>query len=153
MDDRRYPWRVDGNCKVDADFGVGVFHHGIGGAMTKGNGSADLFDPKALPEGGGEMEMVVFEHDGQVIMRFREDTSWVAFDPSNAVNVAKAMIDSAVALGANVEIMVPRREVTREQRAKLITRVGHIYRSMSEKNRPLPFIASQVVDTLLEELA
>lgn len=120
--------------------------------MSGNNGlGSDLFDAKTLPEGEGEMEMVVFEHGDRVIVRFREKTSWVAFDPSNAVNVAKAMIDAAVALGVNVEIMVPKKEVSREKRARMILRTEHIMRSMTEKNRSQRFIAQQVVDTFLAE--
>ena len=124
--------------------------------MKKGNGStpqdsSDLLDIKTL-EGDGEVEMVVFNREGQVLLRFRESVGWVAFDPANAVAVGKEMIDQAVVCGANVEIVVPRQQVSREQRDRLVHRAAHIFRSMSESGRPPDFIAQQVVDSILAEI-
>ena len=123
--------------------------------MSKGNGHGeggfDLLDVKTL-EGDGDVEMVVFHRDEQIIIRFRKPMEWVGFDLPNAVAVGKQLIDLAVSLGANVELVLPRREVTREQRVRLMNRTAHIFRSMTEKGRPPQMIAEQVVDTILSEI-
>jgi hypothetical protein len=124
--------------------------------MSKGNGQSrgaphDLLNVETL-EGDGDVEMVIFQRGDQVVMRFREPMLWVGFDPTNAVAVGKQLIDLAVACGANVEIVVPRQEVSREQRAVLTQRTAHIVRSMSAGGRPIDFIAQQVVDSILAEI-
>ena len=123
--------------------------------MSKGNGespqSYDLLDVKTL-EGDGDVEMVVFNRDGRVLLRFRESVEWVAFDPANAGAVGKEMIDQAVVCGMNLDIVVPRPQVTREQRDRLVQRTAHIFRSMTESGRQPNFIAQQIVDTILSEI-
>ena len=124
--------------------------------MSKGNGhdpdsSMDLLDVQTL-KGDGSVEMVVFQDDEQIIMRFRKAMEWVGFDPPNAVAVGKQLIDLAVMSGANVELVLPRPQVTPQQRERMMNRTAHIFRSMSEKGRPPDFIAQQIVDTILSEL-
>lgn len=116
--------------------------------MSKGNGRDDLFNAETL-EGDGSVEMVLFYRADQVIMRFRRSILWVGFDPSNAVAAGKQLIDLAVACGANVELIVPRKELSPEKRAVLTQRTAHIVRSMSAGGRPIDFIAQQVVDSIL----
>ena len=106
--------------------------------------------------GDGKTNMLVFDEHvrgvHRVIQKFEKPMAWVAYDPSNAVAVGKQFIDSAVACGAHVEIKVPKRKITEHQRLALITRVGHMLRSMMEQNKPLPNQARQVVDTILSAI-
>lgn len=119
---------------------------------------ADLFDISSLPQGDeGMTEMVVFLHPRrrQVIQRFARPMLFVAYDPVNAANVGKQMIDVAVEGGAQVTIEVKKRQVSDKQRAVLITRVDHILKNLLERGRPRHHIAQQLVDTILtsEELS
>lgn len=118
--------------------------------MNNGNGEDKILDGDGLVD--RMTEMLVYAEDGQVIQRFKEPMVRVCFDPSNAVDVGKQFIDMAVECGANVEIVAPRPQVTREKRARMIQRTEHIYRSMMEKGRKPHFIAQQVVDTFLAEM-
>ena len=111
----------------------------------------DLFDTSRL-EGDGTAEMVVFERDGSVIMRFHEPREWVKFDRDNAALVGKEIIDVAVEAGAVVEIKVPKRPITEEDRTKLIYRVDNIMRSMQEQNKRPMDIARSIVDSVLSEI-
>lgn len=112
----------------------------------------DLFDPRALQGDEGKTEMVLFPHTGKVIQRFARPMLFVAFDPSNAVEVGKKMIDCAVECGAQVTIQVPRRQISREKREALVTRAAHVFRSMTEKNRPPAEIARHVIDSVLSAI-
>ena len=112
------------------------------------NGHDDLFDPRQL-KGDGKTEMVIFDSGGKVIQRFREAVLHVAYDPANAVEIGKKLIDCAVDCGAQVQIKVPKRQITETQRKRLITRATHVFRSLQEKGRPPKHIAQQVVDVIL----
>lgn len=100
----------------------------------------------------GKTEMILHVEGGRVVIRFREPRLWVAFDPPNAVQVGKNLIDCAVQCGARVEIQVPRREVSMEKREALTARAMHIFRSMSDKGRPPAVIARHVVDSILASI-
>lgn len=113
---------------------------------------ADLFDPAALQGDEGKTEMVLFAHSGKVIQRFARPMLFVAFDPSNAVQVGKKMIDCAVDCGAQVEIKVPRRQISPAKRLALITRATHVMRSMTERGRPPKDIAQHVIDSILSAI-
>lgn len=119
-----------------------------------GSEKEDLFDPALLrePNDGGKTEMVLFPHEGKVIVRYREPRLFVAFDPSNAVDVGKKLIDCAVECGAEVQIQVPRREISKGKRDALITRATHVLRSMTEQRRSPAHIARHVVDSILSAI-
>lgn len=112
----------------------------------------DLYDPRSLPAGDeGMTEMVVFPHPAtrKVIQRFARPMLFVAYDPANVVPVAKQMIDIAVSLGAHVMIQTPKRKITEQNRAVLITRVGHILRMQLEQGKKPEVMSRNVVDTIL----
>ena len=111
----------------------------------------DLFDLR-LVKGDGKVDMVIFASNGKVVQRFRGTQEWVAFDPPNAVEVGKKIIDCAVECGAKVEIQVPRRSIAPHKRLAMITRATHIYRSMTEKGRPPKDVAQHVVDAILSAI-
>lgn len=113
----------------------------------------DPADSITLPAGeAGATEMIIKAEGGKVIIRYREPRLWVAFDPQNAVQIGKHLIDCAVACGADVQIQVPRRKISREQRDRLVVRTTHIYRSLQEKNTAPGVIARSVVDTILSAI-
>ena len=100
----------------------------------------------------GKTELIIQAEQGKVIVRFPEPLLWLALDPANAVGIGKHLIDCAVDCGANVEIKVPRKEISREKRTALITRALHVQRSMTEQNRPPAMIAQHVVDSILSAI-
>ena len=110
--------------------------------------TTDLFDARALT-GDGKMEMAIFEEKGRTIQRFKSPVLWVAYDPSNAVAIGWALIDSATKCGAQVTVQVPRRRITKQQRDQMIVRSTHVFRSMSERGKPPAEIVRSVVDSIL----
>lgn len=108
----------------------------------------DLFDTRGL-SGTGNVEMGIFEDKGRTIQRFKTPVLWVSYDPSNAVQIGKALIDSATKNGAQVSIQVPRRQITKQQRNQMIIRSTHVFRSMSEQGKPPAEIVRSVVDSIL----
>lgn len=119
--------------------------------MAKSNGEQHILPPPGQDD-EGKTEMAIQSEKGMVVIRFREPRHWVVFEPTNAVQVGKHLIDCAVKCGANVTIQVPKRKITREQRDRLIARAILVFRSMTEKNRPPAVIATNVVDTILSAI-
>ncbi len=107
---------------------------------------------KEEPIEDGNTEMTVFDRDNKVFLRFKRPMLWVKFDPVNAAMIGKEIIDVAVRCGAQVEIKVPKRPITEQDRAKLIYRVGHIMRDQLEKNKNHAFISRAIVDSVLSEI-
>jgi hypothetical protein len=112
----------------------------------------DLFDVRTLPPGDdGMTQMVVFPNarTKKVIQRFARPMLFVAYEPQNLVAVAGQMLDCCEALGFKVSVKVEKRKITEQQRAVLITRVGHILKTQIAQNRPQAHIARSVVDIIL----
>lgn len=115
----------------------------------------DLYDLSTMPPGDeGMTEMVVFPHPRtrKVIQRFARPLEFIAYDPQNVPPIAGAMLDACQDLGFKVALKVPKRKITEEQRAVLITRVGHIMRTQLEQNRHPATIARNIVDTILSAI-
>lgn len=98
----------------------------------------------------GATHMAVGEQDGRVVLSFPKDIKFAALDPSNAVHIAKAMIDAAVRCGADVQIQVQKYQLSENKRMALYTRAGHIIRSLQDK--PHAYVGVQVVDEVLKEV-
>ena len=118
--------------------------------MANGNGEDHLLPVQEAVD--GKTELIIKPEGGKVIMRFQKPMLWIAFDPSNAVGIGKHLIDCAVECGANVTIQVPRREISREQRDRLIARAILTLKSLTEKGKPPSVIALHVVDTILSAI-
>jgi hypothetical protein len=103
-------------------------------------------------EGDGRTQVVVGPEDGKIVMGFPKPISWLAMEPDNAVQIAKSMIDSAVKLGANVQIVLPRRKLSEAKRTMLRYRVSLRMRSMLEKKRVPDYIAEEILVTVLQEV-
>lgn len=99
--------------------------------------------------GDGSTEIQIGAERGRVVMIFRKSVNWVAYDPQNAVDVAKCMIDSAVELGANVQIMLPKRQIKPQVYNTLVTRVGLVMKNQLEKKEHPQKVARQLVDIVL----
>lgn len=109
----------------------------------------DLYDPAALTGDEGSTEMVLFANSGKVIQRFARPMLFVAYDPGNAVQIGKKLIDCAVECGADVAVEVPRRAISDQKRDTLIVRCEHLMRSCQEKMRSRRYTAKAIVDTIL----
>ena len=94
--------------------------------------------------------MIIKAEGGQVVVVFEKPMRHIKFDPANAVQIGKHLIDCAVTLGMEVEIKVPRKEVSREQRNILVVRAMNIMRSLA--NKPPKRIAIEVVDSILSAI-
>ncbi len=112
----------------------------------------DLYDPSALAGDDGMTEMVIFAHGKKVIMRFARPMLFVAFDPANMGEVLNRAIACCKEAGGEVRINLPKRKISKAQRDALVTRATHVFRSMTEQNRPPALIAQHVVDSVLSAL-
>ena len=69
-------------------------------------------------------------------------------EPVNAVEMANALLHGAEDCG--MEIKMQTMGISDEKRVRLITRCEHVIRSLAGKK--VPYVASQVVDTILAEV-
>lgn len=104
----------------------------------------------------GKVDMIIapWLHRGEklVVIRYEMARHWVGLEPTHAAEMAKLLLDAAAQQGANIQLSMPRREVTRDQRDRLIVRATQVFRSLQEKGRPPAEIARQVVDTVLSAI-
>jgi len=100
----------------------------------------------------GAIEMIIAAENGKVIQRFERPTLYVAYERDNAAHVGKCLIDTAVAIGAQVVIKTPPRKISKAKIEALVTRAYHVHRSMTEKHRAPMLIAQHVVDSILSAL-
>lgn len=112
----------------------------------------DLYDPAALAGDEGMTEMVIFAHNGKVIQRFARPMLFVAYDPKNVGDLVNRLCACVKEAGHEVVINLPKRKISREKREALVTRALHVYRSMTEKNRPPALIAQHVIDSVLSAI-
>lgn len=88
---------------------------------------------------------------GNVILALPAPAKWVGMTPVQAVGIAKDMIDKAVALGAHVEILIPRKPISQTKRTLIVNRVDIVMRSLQEKGRASRYIAEELVDIVLRD--
>lgn len=104
----------------------------------------------------GKVDMIItpWLHRQQkiVVIRYEAPRYWVGLEPKNAAEMAKLLLDAAQQQGANIQLSMPRREVTKDQRDRLIVRATQVFRSLAEKRRPPAEIARQVVDSVLSAI-
>ncbi len=112
----------------------------------------DLYDPRALAGDDGMTEMVIFAHHQKVIVRFARPMLFVAFDPQNIGEIVNRILACVKETGHTVVINMPRRQISKEKRDALVTRAIHVYRSMTEQNRPPATVAQHVVDSVLSAI-
>lgn len=90
--------------------------------------------------------------NAQVVIEFQAPIRQFKMQPVNAAYIGRHLIDCAVALGARVEIKVPKVKLTPEQHAALIVRVEHILRDLAARGRRHDYIARELVDQVLARL-
>lgn len=104
----------------------------------------------------GMVEMVIVpakvRGSHQVVVRFMEPRLWIGLDPNNAVQIAKTLIDAAVQAGTTVALQLPRRQITKETRDRLVVRATNVFRNLQERGKPPAFIAREVVDSVLSAI-
>lgn len=111
----------------------------------------DLFDLSKL-QGDGNVEMVIFGHNGKIIQRFARPMLFVAFEPANMGEILNRFLGATKEAGATPVINMPRRTITREKRNALVTRATLVMKSMTEKGRAPAAIAQHVVDSILSAI-
>lgn len=89
------------------------------------------------------------KESGRIVLALAEPSKWISMDPRQAVAIAKDMIDKAVKLGAQVEIVMPRKEVNGTQRAVLVTRTKLVMKGQLERGVKVEHLAEQLVDIIL----
>ena len=98
-----------------------------------------------------DLTMDVGERDGLVLLRFSQPVTEVPLTPELAQKIGETI--ARASYGATYGTNAPKNKsaIAEALRAKLLTRVTHVIRNLSEKNKPPLFIANQVVDTILSE--
>lgn len=86
---------------------------------------------------------------GRIVLAFAEPTKWIALDPTNAVRVAKDMIDKAAELGAKVYLQIRKPPLSAVKHQALVTRTHIVMKNQLEKNVDPKQVARQLVDIIL----
>lgn len=102
--------------------------------------------------GEGTTQVAVGDRDGQVVLQFHRSIQWCVLDPATAVQMAKSVIDAAVNCGMNVEIKMPKPEVTEGQRVRMEARAAMILNNKRDHTEKTPVLARRLVDTILNIL-
>lgn len=117
--------------------------------------------PGVTQAGPGATTAAVGIRDGQVVMQFPNAVQWVAVDPQTAVNIGEALaragyeIRHGHAPQENTAVLQEeiKRKATDMVRKSMITRSEIILRQLLERNRSLNYIATELVDRMLQEVA
>lgn len=97
--------------------------------------------------------VAVGEEAGQVKLIFPKPIQWAVFDPQTAKEIGMAMAKTSYEIisGQKQEISGAK-VLTAEIEAKLINRLTHVIRSLSEKGKPTGFIAQECLTVVLREV-
>lgn len=102
--------------------------------------------------GTGKTEITIGPENGRVVMGFPNPITWFAMDPLNAAQIGRELINAATKLGADVQIIIPKKQITETQRRVLITRVHLVMKNQLEKHIRPERVAQQLVDIVLAEM-
>ena len=105
-----------------------------------------------MSEHEGPTEIAVGDQDGQVILKFSKNVSWIAIDPQIAPLIAEQMIRASSACGVKVTLQMPEKEITVMQRAAMAARVKLVMNNLKDRGKKPEFIAQEVVDIVLREI-
>lgn len=119
--------------------------------MTTGNGS----DKPA------SVDVALGIHDGKIVMTWRTPTSIITFDPENAFQLAEAIARSAheakfgkvVQTDKSYLAQQIKYRVTDEIRGRMVLEAGFSLKKMLEQDRGPDYIAKEIVDRILSEVA
>ena len=97
--------------------------------------------------------MAVGEQDGMVVISFPKPVQWATFDPETAKNIGMAMAKTSYELTTNSKTDASGAKILSEtMQAKLVTRLTHVIRNLSEKGKPPGFIAEECMTVILREV-
>ena len=117
--------------------------------------------PGITQAGPGATTAAVGIRDGQVVMQFPNAVQWLAVDPQTAVNIGEALARAGYEIRHghqppdNTAVLQEeiKRRATDMIRLSMITRSEIILRQLLERNRSLNYIATELVDRMLQEVA
>lgn len=98
-------------------------------------------------------EIAIGTRDGQVVLQFHESVQWVALDPQNALMIGEAIAKAAYECKFGKVPDGTKSVIKQEVANRLYTRVEHVLRSLLDREKSNKYIAHQVVDTVLAEVA
>lgn len=88
---------------------------------------------------------------GRIVMALPAMAKAIVMNPEQAVAVAKDMIDKAVTLGVNVQVLIPKKPISQSRRTLIVNRIDLVMRRLTEKKRPSRYIAEELVDIVLRD--
>lgn len=117
--------------------------------------------PGVTQAGPGATTAAVGIRDGQVVVQFPTAVQWVAVDPQTAVNIGEAMARTAFEIrngrppADDVAVLQGeiKKKATDVLRKSMITRSEIILRQLLERGRKPNYIATELVDRMLQEVA
>lgn len=97
--------------------------------------------------------VAVGEKDDRVCLEFPKPIMWATFDPDTAKQIGLAMAKKAYDLHIGKETEATGVQVvSKELEAKLITRLTHVIKNLTEKNKQPGYIANEVLTIVLREV-
>lgn len=116
--------------------------------------------PGITQAGPGATTAAVGIRDGQVVVQFPSAVQWVGVDPQTAVNIGEAMARAAFEIRngrpPRDDVGVLQEEIKKKAtdilRASMITRAEIILRQLLERGRKPNYIATELVDRMLQEV-
>lgn len=117
--------------------------------------------PGITMAGPGATTAAVGIRDGRVVVQFPSAVQWVAVDPQTAVDIGEAMARAAFELRNgrqprdNVAVLQDeiKKKATDALRKSMIRRSEIILRQLLERGRNHNYIATELVDRMLQEVA
>ena len=93
------------------------------------------------------------DRDGMVVLEFQKPVRWCTLDPATALQVGLAMARSAHKAKTGLEASSGKAVLSVEIRNKLVNRVELVAKNLQERGKNPRYIAEQLVDIVLREMA
>lgn len=97
-----------------------------------------------------QQKIEIYDRDKRDVVLELVNGDHLVFPPQMAVQVAQAMIDAASNCGFVVSVQVPRRQVSKAVRDRLVLRVTHVLQSL--RGRKDIHVAATLTDIVLSEV-
>lgn len=88
---------------------------------------------------------------GRIVVALPAMAKAIVMNPEQAVMVAKDIIDKAVSLGVQVQILIPKKPISQSRRTLIVNRIDIVMRKLQERKRPSRYIAEELVDIVLRD--
>lgn len=98
-------------------------------------------------------DIAIGDENGQVFLRFQHAVEWIALDPGNALQIGEAIARSAYAARYGKRPQQQDSIISKEVRQRLVNRINVMLTSMASQRRSRAYMAAQIVDTILSEVA